>query len=279
MLTLNVDWFKPFDGIYSSGGMYLTINNLRRDIRNDPSNMVLLGVIPGGCEPKSEEMNRYLKPLVDELQELFGGVMMKTWESPDEAVLVRAALLLVAADTPATRKVCGFTSHNSKNACMKCKKKFAYDKESKSICYAGFDTEYPSQTMAENKENALAWKACINESEREKLEKENGTRWSELHRLSYFDCIRCSLVDPMHNLYMGTENRMAHLWIERKLIKPTALRTMQQLASGVIAPPGYDDLQRNIGSGFSFMKSDQWRSWCLVYSPFVLKPILPKKTL
>ncbi|KAG1469780.1 hypothetical protein G6F56_003062 [Rhizopus delemar] len=242
MLTLNVDWFKPFDGIYSSGGMYLTVNNLPRDIRNDPSNMDLLGVIPGR---------------LDESQELFGGVMMKTWESSDEAVLVRAA------DTPAIKKVCGFTSHN----------------KSKSICYAGFDTEYPSQTMAENKENALAWKACINESEREKLEKENGTRWSELHRLSYFDCIRCSLVDPMHNLFMGTANRMVYLWIERKLIKPTALRTMQQLANGVIAPPGYDDLQRNIGSGFSFMKLDQWRSWCLVYSPFVLKPILPKKTL
>ncbi|KAG1435401.1 hypothetical protein G6F56_013986 [Rhizopus delemar] len=73
---------------------------------------------------------------------------------------------------------------------------------------------------------------------------------------------------------MGTANRMAHLWVERILIKPTALRTMQQLASGVITPPGYDNLQRNIGSGFSFMKPDQWRSWCLVYSPFVLKPIL-----
>ncbi|CAO3659774.1 unnamed protein product [Rhizopus stolonifer] len=53
----------------------------------------------------------------------FGGVMMKTSESPDEAVLVRAVLLLVADDTPVTRKAYGFTSHNSKNACMKCKKR------------------------------------------------------------------------------------------------------------------------------------------------------------
>lgn len=35
-------------------------------------------------------------------------------------IRVWAALLCVAADIPATRKACGFTSHNSSRGCYKC---------------------------------------------------------------------------------------------------------------------------------------------------------------
>lgn len=35
-----------------------------------------------------------------------------------------AALLLVACDVPAARKLCGFLGHGAKRGCSKCKKKF-----------------------------------------------------------------------------------------------------------------------------------------------------------
>lgn len=53
-------------------------------------------------------------------------------------------------------------------------------------------------------------------SARESAEKQAGVRYSDLLRLPYFDIIRCHLVDPMHNLFLGTSKRMVSLWKENK---------------------------------------------------------------
>lgn len=49
MLTLNVDWFQPFDTgrVHLVGGIYLVINNLPRAIHYKPENAILVGVMPG----------------------------------------------------------------------------------------------------------------------------------------------------------------------------------------------------------------------------------------
>ena len=45
LLTLNVDWFEPFEcGGYSVGAIYLSIQNLPRDVRFRPENIILVGV-------------------------------------------------------------------------------------------------------------------------------------------------------------------------------------------------------------------------------------------
>jgi hypothetical protein len=33
--------------------------------------------------------------------------------------------------------------------------------------------------------------------------KEHGARWTELARLPYFDLVRQTIIDPMHNLLLG----------------------------------------------------------------------------
>ena len=45
---------------------------------------------------------------------------------------------------------------------------------------------------------------CTNGQDREKSESEYGTRFSVLAELPYFDTVRMSIVDPMHNLYLET---------------------------------------------------------------------------
>ncbi|OAD71945.1 hypothetical protein PHYBLDRAFT_146928 [Phycomyces blakesleeanus NRRL 1555(-)] len=94
---------KPFDEvIHSCGAIYLAINNLLHNIRFKKENVILVGLMPGPKEPSMSDINNYLKPLVNELTELY------------------TALLMVACEIPAARKVCGFTSHTSTNACHKC---------------------------------------------------------------------------------------------------------------------------------------------------------------
>lgn len=53
LLILNVDWFEPFEhGVYSIGAIYLTIQNLPRNERYKPQNIIIVGVLPGPREPK-----------------------------------------------------------------------------------------------------------------------------------------------------------------------------------------------------------------------------------
>ena len=43
---MNVDWFEPYDRrVYSVGAIYLTIQNLPREERCKPENIILVGII------------------------------------------------------------------------------------------------------------------------------------------------------------------------------------------------------------------------------------------
>ncbi|OAD65662.1 hypothetical protein PHYBLDRAFT_175843 [Phycomyces blakesleeanus NRRL 1555(-)] len=106
---------------------------------------------------------------------------------------------------------------------------------------------------------------------------ENGVRWSELHRLQYFDVVRCTIIDPMHNLFLGTAKRMMEKWVADGLIDNKKLVAMQKIVENMTLPPDYTMLRSKISKGFPFMKADEWKSWCLVYSPVVLQGVLPKQ--
>ncbi|OAD79378.1 hypothetical protein PHYBLDRAFT_162452 [Phycomyces blakesleeanus NRRL 1555(-)] len=127
--------------------------------------------------------------------------------------------------------------------------------------------------------NSLNWANTLNNTERTRLEKENNTWWSELHQLSYFDPVHFTVIDPMHNLYLGTAKRMIQIWYECNYINEKNQLTMQELANGIVVPCGYARITKKIADGFSFMKADEWKSWCIIYSPFVLKHVLSAKNL
>jgi len=121
LLTLNVDWFEPFErGVYSVGAIYLTIQNLPRDQRYKPENIIIVGILPGPKEPK-KTINSFLTPLVMELNECWqhGFSLISHKNTP---LCVKAALSCITCDIPATRKVCGFLSHNAIFGCNKCLK-------------------------------------------------------------------------------------------------------------------------------------------------------------
>ena len=92
---LNIDWFQPFSGcVYSVGVLYLAIMNLPPSHRYKRQNILILGLT----------INSYLSPLVSELLQLWQGVLMKVNGCGEKVIC--AALLAVACDLPAGRKVC-----------------------------------------------------------------------------------------------------------------------------------------------------------------------------
>ena len=146
-LTLNVDWFQPFErDVYSVGAVYLIIQNLPRKIRHKPENMMLVGIMPGPSE-ESHNINTYLGPFVDELREAWdtGITVMSHQQIP---VTIRLALSCVACDIPASRKVSGFLGHTASLGCNKCLKKFPVN-FGQSSDFSGYDRENWTQRTAQ----------------------------------------------------------------------------------------------------------------------------------
>ena len=76
-LQLNVDWFQPFDHTqHSEGTIYMSILNLPRHKRFLQEYILLIGIMPGPKEPHYH-INSFLKPLVDELKQLWQGMPME----------------------------------------------------------------------------------------------------------------------------------------------------------------------------------------------------------
>ncbi len=92
---------------------------------------------------------------------------------------VRCALLCVACDLPAGRKVCGFLSYTAKYGCSYCKKAFLGGFGNKD--YSGFDRDmWPKRTGDAHRKDALSLKSHRTKAEKSKTESELGCRYSEL---------------------------------------------------------------------------------------------------
>ena len=203
LLTLNVDWFQPFlHTQYSVGAMYLTIQNLPRNIRCKEENVILVGVLPGPSEPRLA-MNSYLSPFVEELKQGWErGFAVTTSEGVQ--VRIRVALTCIACDIPASRKVSGFIGHNASLACNKCLKTFPVQFGTP-INYSGFDREnWTPRSCRLHHSHCQEILQATTKSGMRKMESKYGFRYSVLLDLPYFDPVRFTAIDTMHNLYLGT---------------------------------------------------------------------------
>ena len=115
--------------------IYLTVFNLPRHLRNKQQYSIRVRVLPGPKEAK-RDINSFLRPLVQELSLLWEGEHKSVYNY-GEPQLVRAALLCVACDIPAARKVEGFLGHSANCGCSKCMKRFPGTVGNKD--YSGFN--------------------------------------------------------------------------------------------------------------------------------------------
>ncbi|CAG8734536.1 4303_t:CDS:1, partial [Cetraspora pellucida] len=181
------------------------------------------------------------------------------------------ALILVSCDTPARNKICGFSSHSSKHACFKCRKLF---KTNNTSDQSNID-KYTLQTIEEHKIIAKKWKYSVS-SERKQLFDQYGIRWSSFLQLSYFDPIKFSVFDLMHNIFLGTAYKMMKIWtIETDLISKNQLINIQNIVNNSPLPASIGRIPHKIASSFSGFTSDQWKTWTLIYSTIALRDILP----
>ncbi len=211
VFSLFVDWFNPnlnkAAGKSSTiGGLYMACLNLPEHLRFKDENMYLVGLIPGPSEPHKHEINHFLRHIVDDLTALWNGVFLtRTFKHP-HGRLVRCALIPLVADLPAIRKTAGFVGHKATLFCSFCQ----LTKESMGLFNRA---AWPRRTAEVHRFIAERWRDAQSESDREAITSAHGIRWSELLRLQYWDPIRFSVVDSMHNLFLGLiRHHCINLW-------------------------------------------------------------------
>lgn len=271
-MMVNVDWFQPFQHTpYSVGAIYLINFNLPRAVRFMRQNVILVGLIPSNPEPPT---NTFVKPMVDELSTAWAdGFQMKSYESPDEEVTFKVALMCVGCDIPASRKLCGFLGHAATVGCSRCLKHFPGGFGEKN--YGGFDLEnWPLRTDEQHRAACDAIKDCRTQTEREQAERENGARYSVLLDLEYYSAIKMVTIDPMHNLFLGTAKLMIRIWRDEGLITDNA--HIQRVVDSFLVPSDLGKIPYKIASNFASLTADQLKNWVLYFSLIALKGVLPQ---
>lgn len=190
-----------------------------------------------------------------------------------------AVHLCVACDIPACRKVCGFLGHSAELGCSKCMKKFPGPIGDKD--YSRFNkASWPERNIVDHRKNVDTINKCNTVTGKCGLESKFGCRYSVSLELPYFDPIRMAIIDPMHNLFLGTAKHiLKDVWIKRGLISSNDFLTIQKCIDSMNVPRYVGRIPYKIASSFSGFTADQFKSWTNIFSLICLHTILPQQDL
>ncbi|KIJ50240.1 hypothetical protein M422DRAFT_44405 [Sphaerobolus stellatus SS14] len=107
----------------------------------------------------------------------------------------------VIADYPATRKALGvkISARSDTNFCTFCDVPRTEISEWLDV----HPSLYPRRTAQEHRQMAFEWRDAVSQTAQVNAFKKNGIRYIELLRLPYWDPTCFTVVDPMHNLFLG----------------------------------------------------------------------------
>ena len=83
-----------------------------------------------------------------------------------------------------------------------------------------------------------------------------------------------SLIDPMHNLFLGTANNMLTLWKAFKIISEGTLSSIRNIVNFISVPPRIGRLPEKIASGFSGFTAKQWMAWTISLATRALRNVV-----
>ena len=118
-------------------------------------------------------------------------------------------------------------------------------------------------------------KKCKTKTARNHKERELGCRYSCLLQLPYFDPVRMLIIDPMHNLYLGTTKYIFNLWIERNIITSESVDIINKRIISLVVPPEvqFGRLPACLNHPSS-LTAEQWMLWVNYYSLYCLYDLI-----
>ena len=173
----------------------------------------------------------------------------------------------------------GFVGHNASLPCNKCLKTFPVQFGSP-IDYSGFDREnWTPRSCRLHRSHCQEILQETTKNGMRKMESKYGLRYSVLLDLPYFVPVCFTAIDTMHNLCLGTGKHAFKVWVNLNVLSSENLAEIDRKARLFQVPAGVGRLPINISSNYGGFKADQWRTWITVYSPVLLKGILPNDHL
>ncbi|XP_071785542.1 uncharacterized protein [Asterias amurensis] len=243
-----------------------SINELPMKLRRE--NVLLTALWFGDKKP---DMNIFLKPFIDECNSLSSTGFV--WKLNNNVVVSRVFCLVCTVDTVARPMLQKFIQFNGFYGCGFCKHKGDYVTNSMKYLY-----KHPQPPLREEKETKRA--SILADESRRSIDGVKGV--SILSFLTYFNIISSFIPDYMHAVCLGTVRRIVAMWLnpsnssnEWYLGRRSAdicarLKFIQATKEITRLPRSLSELK--------FWKANEWRSF-LLYSPLILKDILPAKYL
>ena len=187
------------------------------------------------------------------------GVLMHC--SSGTPVFVRAALICTACDIPAARKVSGFVGHSAYRACSRCLKPFPKDVFGEKPDFTGFTrSSWPPRSKDSHYEHAKCYKNARTAQEQKEIECDYGCRYSVWLELPYYDIVRFCVIDPMHNILLGTAKYVLTVWKSTSIISESQFSDIQSKVDAFVTPTDIGGIPGKIASGFSSFTAEQWRN-------------------
>ena len=159
--------------------------------------------------------------------------------------------------------------------CSKCFKEFSRGSFGDKPDFSGFDRE--SWLPRSNKEHRTAAdkvRQARTPTNAKAFSSESGARYSVLFQLPYYDAIRFALIDPMHNLLLGSAKRVLKTWFEMGILSESDLQRLQKRVNLIKPPSEIGHVPGKISEGFKGFTADQWKNWVCIYSLFALKGVI-----
>ena len=203
VFSLNIDFFNV-EGMRirgrstSCGLISMVCLNLPPHLRYKPEYMYVAGIIPGPNQPKETELNHYIRPLVDDMENSWRkGVKYSATASFPNGRITRSAIAIAVMDLPAARHTSQLAGHGAHIYCTICQ---CRHRETLGR------VDHHNWELRDNekiRQHAEEWRDAMTVKDRVSIFDKHGTRYSELWRLPYWNPTYQLVVDPMHALFEG----------------------------------------------------------------------------
>jgi hypothetical protein len=190
------DFFNPFSnkmaGKQRSVGVVLMVClNLPPEIRYNRENLYAVSVIPGPSEPSGDEINHFMRPIVENLQQHFDpGVWISRTRKYPTGRHVRSAVVVESMDLIASRQWSGLGSPTHTFLCSCC---WITQQE-----IDKFTKIFKKRSLPEHLAQVCRWRDATTSIQRELEWKRHAARHSEMLAFPWWNPFIASTIAPMH---------------------------------------------------------------------------------
>ena len=278
-LTWNTDGIPVFKSSkYSIWPLYFAINELPISKRWCNDNLILAGLWFGTQKPN---MLTFLKPFVEGLSELHGGVEMHSPDIPN-SFICKTRLLCGTCDLPAKAMVFNMTQYNGYYGCTHCQqsgKQLSTGERGTVHVYHYVQTDPTGPKRTSQQLEKHSREATMNGTIVYGIK---GPSWFSM--VPDYNILEGNAIDYMHCVLLGVTKMLLKLWFDSEHSREMwYCGTKVQLADSKllqIKPPlNITRTPRSIQHHRNYWKASEYRNWLLFYSLPVMFSILPKEYL